>query len=125
MSLSIYQSPDALQVLRYCPGMISAYVELARCYLGLGMFEEAARTLQQCLGLQPNCAPVLVALAGCEAGQFHTAAADRVLEQALACDFAVRTVSRFRLVKAIIRAQQVKEGGEREKEKEATCREDI
>jgi hypothetical protein len=51
-----------LQVLRQCPGMISAYVELARCYAALGMFDEAGRVLQQCLSLQPHCSPVLVAV---------------------------------------------------------------
>jgi tetratricopeptide (TPR) repeat protein len=51
-----------LQVLRQCPGMISAYVELARCYAALGMFDEAGRLLQQCLSLQPHCSPVLVAV---------------------------------------------------------------
>jgi len=35
-----------------------------------------------------------------------TTSADRLLEQALACDFSIRSAARFRLVKAIIRAQQ-------------------
>lgn len=42
-----------------------------------------------------------------EAGKFNTTGADRVLEQALACDFSIRAAPRFRLIKAIIRAQQV------------------
>ena len=42
--------------------MISAYVELARCYAAVGMWEEASRTLHQCLSLQPRCSPVLVAV---------------------------------------------------------------
>lgn len=46
-------------------------------------------------------------MASVEAGQFNTVGADRVLEQALACDFSIRSAPRFRLVKAIIRAQQV------------------
>lgn len=50
------------QVLRQCPGLTCAYVELARCYAGLGMFDEAARALQQCITLQPNNSPVLVAV---------------------------------------------------------------
>lgn len=48
-----------------------------------------------------------VQMASVEAGQFNTIGADRVLEQALACDFSIRSAPRFRLVKAIIRAQQV------------------
>lgn len=47
-------------------------------------------------------------MASVEAGQFNTIGADRVLEQALACDFSIRSAPRFRLVKAIIRAQQVR-----------------
>lgn len=47
-------------------------------------------------------------MASVEAGKFSTTAADRVLEQALACDFSIRSAPRFRLVKAIIRAQQVR-----------------
>jgi hypothetical protein len=46
-------------------------------------------------------------MASVEAGKFNTVGADRVLEQALACDFSIRSAPRFRLVKAIIRAQQV------------------
>ncbi|KAJ1438327.1 hypothetical protein B484DRAFT_392369, partial [Ochromonadaceae sp. CCMP2298] len=95
-----------MMVQRACPGMISAYVELARCYSSLGMFDEASRSLHQCLTLQPHCSPVLVAMASVEAGQFNTVAADRVLEQALACDFSIRSAPRFRLVKSVIRAQQ-------------------
>ena len=45
-------------------------------------------------------------MASVEAGKFNTVSADRVLEQALACDFSIRSAPRFRLVKAIIRAQQ-------------------
>ena len=45
-----------------CPGMICTYVELARCYSGLGMFDEAARVLHQCVSLQPQCSPALVAV---------------------------------------------------------------
>jgi lipopolysaccharide biosynthesis regulator YciM len=81
-------------------------LELARCYAGLGMFEDASRVLQQCLSLQPQCSPVLIALAKVETGRGRTNAADRVVEQALACDFSIRTVPLFRLVKSIVRAQQ-------------------
>jgi tetratricopeptide repeat protein 21B len=45
-------------------------------------------------------------MASVEAAQFNTIGADRVLEQALACDFSIRSAPRFRLVKSIIRAQQ-------------------
>lgn len=47
--------------------MISAYVEQSRCYAGMGMFDEAARSLQQCLVLQPHCSPVLVAVSWMDA----------------------------------------------------------
>ena len=55
-------SLKSAQVLRVCPGMICTYVELARCYSGLGMFDEAARVLHQCVSLQPQCSPALVAV---------------------------------------------------------------
>lgn len=42
--------------------MVCAYVELARCYAGLGMLDEAGRVLQQGLALQPHSSPVLVAV---------------------------------------------------------------
>lgn len=45
-------------------------------------------------------------MANVEAAQLKTTSADRLLEQALACDFSIRSAARFRLVKAIVRAQQ-------------------
>lgn len=107
ISPAVQSGMDLLnRILRTCPGMVSAYVELSRCYSSLGMFEEASRVLQQCLALQPNCSPVLVAMAKVEVSRMNTAAADRVLEQALACDFSIRSASLFRLVKVLVRAQQ-------------------
>ena len=47
-----------------------------------------------------------IQMANVEAAQMKTTSADRLLEQALACDFSIRSAARFRLVKAIIRAQQ-------------------
>jgi len=94
------------RVLRTCPGFIPAYVELSRCNLGLGQHDEASRVLQQCLALQPHCSPVLLALAKVEASRARTVSADRVLEQAQASDFSVRTAPLFRLIKATVRAQQ-------------------
>jgi tetratricopeptide (TPR) repeat protein len=92
--------------LRRYPGLVSAYVEIARCYSALGMYGDATRSLTQCLQLQPQCAPVLIALAKVEASKCNAVAADRHLEQALSCDFAVRSIPLFKLVKAIVRAQQ-------------------
>lgn len=94
-------------VLNLCPGMISAYLERGRSYCAIGRYEEAARTLQQCLSLQPQSAPILIAMAHVEVGRFKTSVADRLLEQALASDFSIRSVPKFRLIKGIIRAQQV------------------
>ena len=37
------------RVLKLCPGIVPAYVELSRVHVGLGQFEEASRVLQQCL----------------------------------------------------------------------------
>eukprot|EP01038_Epipyxis_sp_PR26KG_P004303 gene4303-6099_t len=93
-------------VLRICPGMISPYVELARCYSSIGLYDEASRCLHKCLSMQPQCSPVLVALAKVEAGRFNTVTADRILEQALSSDFSIRSAPLFKLVKSYVRAQQ-------------------
>ena len=45
------------RVLRLCPGMVCAYIELARCHIAQGMYEEASRTLHQCLSLEVSEAP--------------------------------------------------------------------
>ena len=39
-------------VLKLCPGMLCAYVEVARCYQGQGNYEEASRVLSQALAMQ-------------------------------------------------------------------------
>jgi tetratricopeptide repeat protein 21B len=93
-------------VLKLCPGIVCAYIELARCHMAQGQHEEASRVLHQCLALQPHCSAALVALAKVEVLRMNASAADRSLEQALSCDFSVRSVNLFRLVQATVRAQQ-------------------
>jgi len=96
-------------ILALCPGMLTAYIELSRAYLAMGKYDESARTLQSCLTLSSSqSSPALIAMALVEVNRFKTNVADRLLEQALACDFAIRNSSKFKLVKAIIRAQQHK-----------------
>lgn len=95
-------------IVQSCPGMMVAYIEIARVHFSFGKHSDASRVLQQCLSLQPQSAAVLIALALVEAGRLHTGQANRLLEQALAADFSIRTIPRFRLVKAIVRAQQVR-----------------
>jgi tetratricopeptide repeat protein 21B len=107
-SIAAENGLDLLQkVLSKCPGMVSTYIEIARLHFAMGRFDEAARVLQQCLSLQPQAAVGLIAMALVEAGRFRTMQANRLLEQALASDFSIRSVPKFRLVKAIVRAQQV------------------
>jgi tetratricopeptide repeat protein 21B len=95
-------------ILQFCPGIMITYIEIARFYCMFGKYEEAMRILQQCLSLQPQSSAILLALAMVELYQFHTIQANRLLEQALASDFSIRNVNKFRLIKAIIRGQQGK-----------------
>lgn len=95
-------------LLSLCPGILPVYIESARAYSTAGRFDEAAQTLQSALALQPQSAPVLIALALVEAARWQTSVAARYVEQALSADFAVRSVSKFRLVRALVRAQQSK-----------------
>jgi hypothetical protein len=53
VSPSVQSGMDLLnKVLRLCPGMVCAYIELARCYVAQGMYDEGSRTLLQCLALE-------------------------------------------------------------------------
>ena len=53
VSPSVQSGMDLLnKVLRLCPGMVCAYIELARCYIAQGMYDEGSRTLLQCLSLE-------------------------------------------------------------------------
>ncbi len=94
------------KVLKQCPGMSCCYIELARTYMHHSMYDEAIRTLHQCLALNPHCSAALVYVAQVEVKRFNTPAANRAIEQALACDFSVRTSTLFRLVQTMVRAQQ-------------------
>ncbi len=94
------------KVLIQCPGMSCCYIELARTYMHHSMYEEAIRTLHQCLSLSPHCSSALVYVAQVEVKRFDTPAANRAIEQALACDFSVRNSTLFKLVQTMVRAQQ-------------------
>lgn len=53
VSVPVQYGMDLLnKVLRLCPGMVCAYIELARCYTAQGMYDEGSRTLHQCLTLE-------------------------------------------------------------------------
>ncbi|RYG69860.1 tetratricopeptide repeat protein, partial [archaeon] len=93
-------------VLSICPGCLHAYLELSRAYFSMSLQDEAIRALSQALSMQPQSSVVLVSMALLEAGRQKTQAADRLLEQALACDFSIRSMPKFKMVKSIVRAQQ-------------------
>lgn len=81
-SAAVQSGIDLLnKVLRLCPGMMCAYIELARYSMAQGLYEEASRTLHQCLALEPHCSAALVFLSKVELSRFNTSAADRALEQ--------------------------------------------
>ena len=95
-----------LRVIASCPGISAAYIEIARAYSALGKNEEALRSLHQCMSLQPHMAAALVAVAKVELSRGGTALADRALEQALSCDFSIRSSTLFRLLQTSVRSQQ-------------------
>jgi tetratricopeptide (TPR) repeat protein len=108
MSIAVQSGMDLLnKVRRLCPGFTCCYVELARVHVVAQLaFDDAYRVLNKCLQLQSQNSSVLLMLAKVEAARGNTSTADRALEQALGCDFSIRSVHLFRLVKAFVRAQQ-------------------
>jgi tetratricopeptide repeat protein 21B len=94
------------KILGVAPGCVPAYLELARVLAGVGKHEDALKVLRQCLSLLPTCAAALLLTARIECSRFNTAAANRALEQALAGNFAIRSVLLFRYAQAVVRAQQ-------------------
>lgn len=93
-------------IQKRCPGMPVTYIELSRCHLSLGRYDEALKTLRQLLQLQPGCTPALIMSAKIEVARCNTTNADRILEQAFSLDFAIRSVPLFRLVRVSVQAQQ-------------------
>lgn len=93
------------KLLTSCPGMTCLYIEISRCLGVHRMFSDAVRILNQCLVLQPHSAAAMVALALIEIRQQRPLSAQSILEQALSCDFSIRSVTIFRLAQAIVNAQ--------------------
>ena len=107
--LAVLYGTELLQnLLKRLPGMVPIYLELAGCFTSQGKFDDACKFLRQCLALQPHCSAALVALAKTECSRFNTVAAGQALEQALSSDFSVRASPQFKLVQAMVRAQQGK-----------------
>jgi tetratricopeptide (TPR) repeat protein len=94
------------RILKIVPGCISAYVHIARCLSCTQNFDQASRALRKCLQLQPHCSPALLALGRVETMRLNPLAADRALEQAVSADFGIRHLPMYKLIMAIIRAQQ-------------------
>ena len=115
LSSSVESSPSLIscvsilqKVLKYCPGHVSAYIELSRCHIAQGLYEDASRQLRQCLSLQPTSCPTLIALAKVEISRQKTSSANKFLEQALAADFSIRGAPLFRLMQVYVKVQQNK-----------------
>ena len=94
------------RILKAAPGMVTAYVQSAKCLAASNNHESATRALRKCLQLQPHCAPALLAVARVESMRLDSTAADRALEQAVSADFNIRHRPLFKLIQAIVRAQQ-------------------
>jgi tetratricopeptide (TPR) repeat protein len=110
------------QLLQYCPGFISAYIELSRVFRYRGLSTSARRALGQALAFQPQHSGVLLLLAQLEATTSTTTSslaassssstssnvqqAERLLDQALACDFSIRSVPKYRLVRGLLQGLQ-------------------
>jgi tetratricopeptide (TPR) repeat protein len=97
-------------VLRICPGALNVYIETAVGLASVGRYEDASRSLQQCLSLHPRNSAVLVQKARIETyrGSAFVNAGEKSLEQALSIDFSVRTNPMYRLVQARILSLHVK-----------------
>jgi tetratricopeptide repeat protein 21B len=93
-------------LLKRFPGQVSVYVELSRCLAAQEKFDDACKSLRQCLALQPDCSAALIALAKTECARFNTSAANHAMEQALSSNLKIRTSPQFKLVQAMVRAQQ-------------------
>ena len=94
------------RLLKAMPGMITAYVQTARCLSSSNDHDGASRALRRCLQLQPHCAPALLALARVEIMRMDANAADRALEQSVSADFGIRHTPLYKLTQSVIRAQQ-------------------
>ena len=111
---SVIEIPNAVQraltilnkVHTDFPGLLVPYIELARCHISLGKFDDALKMLRKLLQMQPHCISALLMVAKVEVSRCNTTAADRSLEQALFADFSVRTVPLFKLIQVAIRSQQ-------------------
>lgn len=94
-----------LDALKLCPGNLTIRVELARYYALTCMPDEELRILSEALALNPNSSLLLLAWAKFEISRFQPVAANRALEQALASDFSIRSLTLFRLLQVFVKVQ--------------------
>ncbi|CAM9839988.1 unnamed protein product, partial [Chrysoparadoxa australica] len=87
-------------VVQLVPGVPRAHVELGRAHFAAGSLAKARKVLHRLLELAPSSseANLLAAQVSVKEGEYR--AADNSLEQALSCDFRVRSSPLYHLIRA-------------------------
>lgn len=92
-------------VLRHIPGLVDGYLWIALARLAQHKFDLARGAMERAVELNPRCASAHLLRAQIEFACQQYALSSQALDEAIACDFRIRSLTSYRITKAKLLAE--------------------